>query len=193
MTFVIILLFVLSYLLGSLPTGLILTKTFLNKDIRSIGSGNIGATNVLRTGNKLLAFLTLFLDILKGYLTIFLALKYFPEYIFFSGLICFLGHIFPVWLNFKGGKGIATYLGILLAISFNLAIIFCITWILILLTFRYSSLSSILGSLCVFIATLIFKMPEPNIIFFIFFMIIIFTHKENIIRLKNKNESKIKF
>tara|TARA_Y100000994_G_scaffold7537_1_gene6547 strand:- start:17 stop:598 length:582 start_codon:yes stop_codon:yes gene_type:complete len=189
----IILLLVMSYLLGSLPTGLILTKIFLNKDIRNIGSGNIGATNVLRTGNKLLAFLTLFLDVLKGYLTIYLTAMYFPEYIFFSGLICFLGHIFPVWLSFKGGKGIATYLGILLAMSFNLAIIFCMIWIFILLIFRYSSLSSISGSLCVFIATFIFKDPEPNIIFFIFFMIIIFTHKENIIRLINKNESKIKF
>mgnify|MGYP001234386415 FL=1 len=131
-----------SYLVGSIPFGLILTKFFLKKDIRNIGSGNIGATNVLRTGKKFLAVLTLIFDISKGYFAIFITSKYFPDYIYLSGLICFLGHIFPIWLKFKGGKGVATYLGIILAFSFNLALVFCISWLLILFLTKYSSLSN---------------------------------------------------
>ena len=110
--------FIYSYLLGSIPFGLIITKFFLGKDIRNIGSGNIGTTNVLRTGKKSLAAATLILDILKGYISILIAHKYFSELIYLSALICFIGHIFPFWLKFKGGKGVATYLGIILGISF---------------------------------------------------------------------------
>ena len=115
MDIIIVVLF--SYLSGSIPFGLILTKTFGNIDIRKIGSGNIGATNVLRTGNKFLALFTLLLDMLKGYMPVIIASKYFPELIQLSCLITFLGHIFPIWIKFKGGKGVATYLGILFALS----------------------------------------------------------------------------
>jgi len=146
-----LLVFLYSYILGSIPFGLIITKIFLDKDIRNIGSGNIGTTNVLRTGKKSLAAATLLFDILKGYISIIIAYKYFNELIYFSALICFIGHIFPIWLRFKGGKGVATYLGIILGISFMLGVIFAITWLLIAILFRYSSLSSILGSMIVFI------------------------------------------
>ena len=182
-----------SYLLGSIPFGLILTKFFLKEDIRNIGSGNIGATNVLRTGKKKLAALTLFFDISKGFLSIYITKIYFPEFIYLAGLVCFIGHVFPVWIKFKGGKGVATYLGIVFAISFKLAIVFGISWIVILYSTRYSSLSSIIGSLNVFLFALYSDLILSDFFYFTFFMIIIFTHKENILRLKNKNEDKIKF
>ena len=182
-----------SYILGSIPFGLIITKIFLKEDIRNIGSGNIGATNVLRTGKKILAALTLFFDVFKGYASIYLTSKFFPEFIYLSGLICFLGHLFPVWLKFKGGKGIATYLGIILALSFKLTIVFAISWLIILYLTKYSSLSSIIGSLNVFLFAFLFASISLDFFYFTFFMIIIFTHRENIIRLKNKTEDKIKF
>ena len=136
-----------SYLLGSIPFGLVITKIFLGKDIRSFGSGNIGTTNVLRTGKKSLAAATLLFDVLKGYVSILISYKYFNELIYLSALICFIGHIFPVWLKFKGGKGVAAYLGIILGISFTLGLIFGVAWIIITIIFRYSSLSSILSSM----------------------------------------------
>ena len=183
---------IISYLMGSIPFGFILTKIFLNKDIRELGSGNIGTTNVLRTGKKSLAIATLLFDILKGYGSILIAFKYFNDLIYLSALICFIGHIFPVWLKFKGGKGVATYLGIILGISFMLGIVFAVTWLLIAIIFRYSSLSSILGSMVVCIYSL-YSSSETQIYFlFIMFVIIIFTHNENIIRLKHSKENKIK-
>ena len=115
---------VYSYLLGSIPFGLVLTKIFLKKDIRKIGSGNIGTTNVLRTGKKSLAVATLVLDLLKGYFSIVITFTYFENLISYSSLICFIGHIFPVWLKFKGGKGVATYLGVILALSYKFFLIF---------------------------------------------------------------------
>ena len=141
-----------SYLSGSIPFGLILTKIFGDQDIRNIGSGNIGATNVLRTGNKFLAALTLVLDILKGYIPVIITQQYFPGLIQLSCLLAFLGHLFPVWLKFKGGKGVATYLGILLALSIQLGFLFMFTWLAVSLIFKYSSLSSMSSSLTVFIA-----------------------------------------
>ena len=181
-----------SYFLGSIPFGLIITKIFLGKDIRNIGSGNIGMTNVLRTGKKSLAASTLLFDVLKGYISVIIAYKYFNELIYLSALTCFLGHIFPVWLKFKGGKGVATYLGIILGISFMFGVVFSVSWLLTIIIFRYSSLSSILGSAAVFVYS-IFLNNEMQIYFlFIIFIIIIFTHKANIIRLKNSKESKIK-
>ena len=144
-----------SYLSGSIPFGLILTKIFGDQDIRNIGSGNIGATNVLRTGNKFLAALTLVLDILKGYIPVIITQQYFPGLIQLSCLSAFLAHVFPVWLKFKGGKGVATYLGILLALSIQLGLLFMFTWLTISLIFKYSSLSSMFSSLTVFIVTLI--------------------------------------
>ena len=181
-----------SYLLGSIPFGLIITKIFLGKDIRNIGSGNIGTTNVLRTGKKSLAVATLLFDVLKGYVSILIVYKYFNELIYLSALICFIGHIFPVWLKFKGGKGVATYLGVILGISFTLGLIFGVAWIIIAIIFRYSSLSSILGSMIVCIFSIYTSNEIQTYFLFIIFVIIVFTHKENIIRLKSSKESKIK-
>ena len=182
-----------SYLLGSIPFGLLITKIFLNKDIRKIGSGNIGTTNVLRTGKKILAALTLFCDIFKGFISIYLTSKYFSDFIYLSGLISFLGHIFPIWLKFKGGKGIAVYLGIMLALSFKLAVVFGVSWLIILSITRYSSLSSIIGSLNVFLFSFMSENISSDFFYFTFFIIVIFSHRENIIRLKNMSEDKIKF
>ncbi|MDC1092995.1 glycerol-3-phosphate 1-O-acyltransferase PlsY [Pelagibacteraceae bacterium] len=184
--------FVYSYFLGSIPFGLIITKIFLGKDIRNIGSGNIGTTNVLRTGKKSLAAATLLFDAFKGYASIIIAYKYFNELIYLSALTCFIGHIFPVWLKFKGGKGVATYLGIILGISFMLSIVFSVTWMLAAIIFRYSSLSSILGSIVVCIYSFYTNNEVQSYFLFIIFIIILFTHKENIIRLKNSKENKIK-
>ena len=188
----IIYVFVYSYLLGSIPFGLIITKIFLGKDIRKVGSGNIGTTNVLRTGKKSLAASTLLFDVLKGYFSILITYNYFNDLIYLSALICFIGHIFPIWLKFKGGKGVATYLGVILGISLNLGIVFGVTWIVIALIFRYSSLSSILGSMSVWIYSIFFANEMQSYFSFFLFVIIFFTHKENIIRLKNSKETKIK-
>ena len=182
---------VYSYLLGSIPFGLVLTKIFLKKDIREVGSGNIGTTNVLRTGKKSLAVTTLMLDLLKGYFSIIITFTYFENLISYSALICFIGHIFPVWLKFKGGKGVATYLGVILALSYKFFLIFGITWLVLSFLFRYASLSSIISSLIVFVYSYFF-INNFSLILFIFFVIIIYTHRENIVRLKNSEESKIK-
>ena len=182
---------VYSYVLGSIPFGLILTKIFLKKDIREIGSGNIGTTNVLRTGNKSLAVTTLVLDLLKGYFSIAITFIYFENLISYSALICFIGHIFPIWLKFKGGKGVATYLGVVLALSYKFFLIFGITWFVLSFLFRYASLSSIISSLIVFVYSFFF-INNFSLILFIFFVIIIYTHRENMVRLKNSEESKIK-
>jgi len=200
-----------SYLSGSIPFGLILTKIFGGQDIRNIGSGNIGATNVLRTGNRFLAALTLALDILKGYIPVIITHQYFPGLIQLSCLLAFLGHVFPVWLKFKGGKGVATYLGILLALSIQLGLLFMFTWLVVSLIFKYSSLSSMFASLTVLvihtareIAGPIFKImsdqtpktyeivPSLSLLLFIFFILLAFTHRKNISNLKNKTEHKIK-
>lgn len=182
-----------SYIMGSIPFGLIITKIFLKEDVRNIGSGNIGATNVLRTGDKKLAALTLLLDISKGYLSIYFTATYFNDLVYLSALSCFIGHIFPIWLKFKGGKGVATYLGIIIAISLKLALMFSISWLIILFLSKYSSLSSILSALIVFTYSLIFGEIYINILLFIFFVIILFTHRQNIMRLKNGSENKIHF
>ena len=195
----------LSYLSGSIPFGLILTKLFSKKDIRKIGSGNIGATNVLRTGNKYLAAATLVFDILKGYVPVTLVMQYFPDLIELSCIAAFLGHLFPFWLKFKGGKGVATYLGIITALSIQLCFLFIFTWIIVSLIFKYSSVSSMFASLTVFVVNFLretvissdvsitstIKIPDSGILFF-FSILIIFTHKKNIIKLKNKKENKIK-
>ena len=182
---------VYSYLLGSIPFGLILTKIFLKKDIRKIGSGNIGTTNVLRTGKKSLAAGTLVLDLMKGYFSIIITFTYFENLISYSALICFIGHIFPVWLKFKGGKGVATYLGVVLALSYKFFLIFGISWLILSFLFRYASLSSIISSLIVFVCSYFFN-NNFSLILFIFFINILYTHRENIVRLKNSEESKIK-
>ena len=179
--------------MGSIPFGLVLTKNFLKKDIRKIGSGNIGATNVLRTGNKLLGAFTLLLDGLKAYTSVTITLHFSPDYIYLSALLCFLGHIFPIWLKFNGGKGIAVYLGILFAISLNLGFIFIISWIIILYISKYSSLSSLISSMIIFLYSLTLNNFNISLFFFIIFIIIIYTHRDNILRIKNKTENKINF
>ena len=181
-----------SYLMGSVPFGLILTKIFLKKDIREIGSGNIGATNALRTGNKLIGYSTLLLDIAKAIIPVIYVKINYPDLIYIASLCTFLGHVFPIWLKFKGGKGVATYVGILFSINIILGLIFIISWAFIFLLFRYSSLSSIIGSLSVPIYILITGQINDAIFFAIMFILIFFTHRENIKRLKNKEESKTK-
>ena len=181
-----------SYLMGSIPFGFILTKIFLKKDIREIGSGNIGATNALRTGNKLVGYTTLILDIAKAIIPVIYVKMNYPELIYIASLCAFLGHVFPIWLKFKGGKGVATYVGILFSINILLGLIFVISWGVIFLISRYSSLSSIIGSLSV--PLYLFITTEKSSVFFFItmFVLIFFTHRENIIRLKNKEESKTK-
>ena len=182
-----------SYIFGSIPFGLILTKIFLKKDIREIGSGNIGATNVLRTGKKFLGVATLLLDAFKGYFSVVITLNFFPEYVYLSALLCFLGHVFPVWLKFDGGKGIAVYLGVLFAFSTNLGVIFVISWIIILFFSKYSSLSSILSTLIILMYSIFLDSFNTSIYFFTIFVIALYTHRENISRIKDKTENKISF
>ena len=183
---------IISYLMGSIPFGFILTKIFLKKDIREIGSGNIGATNALRTGNKLIGYSTLLLDVMKAILPVLYVKINHPELIYIASLCAFLGHVFPVWLKFKGGKGVATYVGILFTINILLGFIFCVTWLLIFLISKYSSLSSLIGSLTIPVY-IFFNDQMSNALFFgIMFVLIFYTHRENIKRLKNKEESKTK-
>ena len=180
-----------SYLLGSIPFGFILTKIFLKKDIRDIGSGNIGATNALRTGNKLLGYATLLLDITKAILPVLFVKFNYPDYIFITALSTFLGHVFPIWLKFKGGKGVATYVGILFSINLIFGLVFIVSWAVTFLISKYSSLSSLMASLIVPIYLIIFE-NYNSIFFIIMFVLIFYTHKENVKRLRNKQESKTK-
>ena len=181
-----------SYLIGSIPFGFLLTKLILKKDIRKIGSGNIGATNVLRTGNKAVGYATLILDILKAVMPVLFVKIYYNEYLYISSLCVFLGHVFPIWLKFKGGKGVATYVGILCCINLHLGFIFGITWLIVFFIFKYSSLSSLAGSISVPIIN--FFLLNGNVVFFfiIMFVLIFYTHRQNIKRLLNRTESKTK-
>jgi glycerol-3-phosphate acyltransferase PlsY len=183
---------IISYLLGSIPFGFLLTKIFLKKDIRKIGSGNIGATNVLRTGNKVIGYSTLILDILKAVIPILVVKIYFAEFIFISSLSVFLGHVFPIWLKFNGGKGVATYVGILFCINYILGLCFIISWAVVFLISKYSSLSSVLASLLIPVYHYFFIDSVNYYFFIIMFILIFYTHKENIKRLKNNTESKTK-
>ena len=187
---IIIILF--SYLLGSIPFGYILTKIFLNKDIRNIGSGNIGATNVLRTGNKSIGYATLMLDLSKAILPMIYTKVTNNEYLFLVGFCIFIGHIFPIWLKFKGGKGIAAYIGILFCINYSLGLIFITIWIVIFIIFKYSSLSSLISSLLLTFFSFFFIKQDNLYFFVIMFILIFFTHRENIKRLINKTEHKSK-
>ncbi len=181
----------MSYLFGSIPFGYLFTKILLKKDIRNIGSGNIGATNVLRTGNKSLGYLTLILDIAKAVVPVIYIKFNYPDLVYISALCAFLGHLFPIWLKFKGGKGVATFVGILISINIYYALVFGIVWALTFLISRYSSLSSLFASISIPIYLLIIN--QSNIIFFIImFVLIFYTHRENIKRLINKEETKSK-
>ena len=189
---ILILIIFISYLLGSIPFGYILTKFFVKKDIREIGSGNIGATNALRTGNKSIGYATLFFDIFKAIIPIIFVKIYYYEYLYISSLCVFLGHVFPIWLKFKGGKGVATYIGILFSINIYLGICFGLIWFMIFFIFKYSSLSSLISSLFIPIINFIIFKDEVNFFFIIMFVLIFYTHRENIKRLLNRTESKTK-
>jgi glycerol-3-phosphate acyltransferase PlsY len=180
-----------SYLFGSIPFGFILTKIFLKKDIRDIGSGNIGATNALRTGNKLLGYATLILDMTKAVLPVLYVKFNYPDYIFITSLCAFLGHVFPIWLKFKGGKGVATYVGILLSINLIYGFVFISSWLFIFIISKYSSLSSMVASLMIPIYLAVYE-NYYSIFFMTMFVLIFYTHKENVKRLKNNEETKTK-
>jgi glycerol-3-phosphate acyltransferase PlsY len=183
---------IISYFMGSIPFGFILTKFFLKKDIRKIGSGNIGATNALRTGNKTVGYSTLILDVLKAVVPVIYVKIFYQDFLYIASLCAFLGHVFPIWLKFKGGKGVATYVGILFAINFHFGIVFSITWFIIFFLSKYSSLSSLTGALSIPIYLLFLNQFNEVIFFTIMFVLIFFTHRENIKRLKNKEETKTK-
>ena len=183
---------IISYLMGSIPFGFILTKIFLKKDIREIGSGNIGATNALRTGNKIIGYSTLVLDILKAVAPVIYVKIFYQDFLYIASLCAFLGHVFPIWLKFKGGKGVATYVGILFTINIYFGIIFVISWFTTFFISKYSSLSSLVGAASIPIYLLILSQFDQGIFFTIMFVLIFFTHRENIKRLKNKEETKTK-
>ena len=206
--FILFLIFIICYLIGSIPFGLILTKLFDNNDIRNIGSGNIGATNVLRTGNKTLALLTLILDLSKSFIPLFIFFKLYPHPIindFFNliivdkiflilvfGYFFVLGHCFPIWLKFKGGKGIATSLGVILSIDFFIGLCLLTIWILVFLIFKISSLSALISSTS-FPILIFFKYEKVNLLYLsiLLTIFVFFTHRANIIRLLKKEEKKI--
>ena len=192
LNFELFLIILVSYLFGSIPFGLLLTKIFLKKDIREIGSGNIGATNVLRSGNKILGYSTLVLDILKAVLPILYIKFFMNDYLYISALSIFIGHVFPVWLKFKGGKGVASYLGILCCLDIFTALIFGVVWISIFILFKFSSLSSLLASLTIPIFQFFYNSNSDYYFYFMMFILIFFTHRENIKRLRNNTESKSK-
>ena len=202
------LIFIICYLIGSIPFGLILTKLFDNNDLRNIGSGNIGATNVLRTGNKTLALLTLILDLSKSFIPLFIFFQLYPHPIindFFNlmivdkiflilvfGYFFVLGHCFPIWLKFKGGKGIATSLGVILSIDIFIGLCLLTIWILVFLIFKISSLSALISSTS-FPILIFFKYEKVNLLYLsiLLTIFVFFTHRANIIRLLKKEEKKI--
>ena len=181
-----------SYLLGSIPFGLIYSKIAGLGDVRNIGSGNIGATNVLRTGNKQVAAYTLLSDIAKGSIAVLITNNFFSEYILLSFLIVYLGHIFPVWLKFKGGKGVATFIGGILIINYVLCLIFLITWAVVTKVFKISSLSAIIGFIVTLLTTFILYDQNLSLLMFFFTVFSIYTHRDNIKRIVSGKESKIK-
>jgi len=181
-----------SYLLGSIPFGLIYSKIAVLGDIRNIGSGNIGATNVLRTGNKQVAAYTLLSDIAKGSIAVLITNKFFSEYILLSFLIVYLGHIFPIWLKFKGGKGVATFIGGILIINYVLCLIFLITWGVVAKVFKISSLSAIVGFVVTLLAAFVLYDQNLSLLMFFFTVFSIYTHRDNIKRIVSGKESKIK-
>lgn len=183
--------FFFGYLLGSIPFGLLLTRLAGLGDVRSIGSGNIGATNVLRTGNRKLAAATLLLDLLKGTIAAVIANQYGIGLGIIAGFGAFLGHLFPVWLGFKGGKGVATYLGVLLAISGLASLVFAIIWIATATLTRYSSLSALIACVAVPITLLMLGFGDAAIAFSIMSLIVFAKHRANISRLIAGTESRI--
>jgi glycerol-3-phosphate acyltransferase PlsY len=191
MTYSLIPALVFGYLLGSIPFGLLLTRAAGLGDVRKIGSGNIGATNVLRTGNKGLAAATLLLDALKGMAAVLIAGHFAPELAIWAGLGAFLGHLFPVWLGFKGGKGVATYLGVLIGLAWQVALIFAVVWLVMAFLFRYSSLAALTAAVVVPIALHVLSIPQIAALFVVMSIIVFIKHRENISRLLAGTEGKI--
>ena len=190
---------VICYFIGSIPFAYILTNLFGFGDVRNIGSGNVGATNVLRTGKKKLAFLVLFFDILKGFVPLIVLKNYFfansSELIVCAiASLTILGHIFPIWLKFKGGKGVATYIGYIFAINYILGLIFIFVWLFIALIKKYSSLASIVCLMILPLSMYIMQFDKDiNLLLLFISIIILIKHYSNILRLFNKTESKIQF
>jgi glycerol-3-phosphate acyltransferase PlsY len=183
---------VVGYLFGSIPSGYLLARAAGLGDVRAIGSGNIGATNVLRTGNKGLAALTLILDALKGAVPVWLALHYLGLYpAMLAGLGAFLGHLFPVWLGFKGGKGVATYLGVLAALAWEGAVVFAVAWLLVAFIMRFSSLAALVAAVAVPVALVFLGRLELAELFAVMSAIVFIKHRPNIERLIAGTESKI--
>jgi len=191
MIFEIVLVILLSYFLGSIPSGVIFAKIFNLEDLRTIGSGNTGTTNVLRTGNYAAAALTLIFDFGKACLTIYFTLLFNEDLIFVSGIVTLIGHIFPVWLRFKGGKGFASYLGIISIVNIYLFLLICLVWLIIFFYKKISSLAALFSCLsCILLSIIIFKSNVMLVI--VLTAIIILTHRENIKRLISGNETEIK-
>lgn len=187
-----ILAFLFGYLLGSIPFGLILTRAAGGPDVRTIGSGNIGATNVLRTGRKGLAAATLVCDALKGTLAVLLAARYAGhEAALVAGLGAFLGHLFPIWLKFKGGKGVATYIGLLLGLHWPGALIFCGIWLVVAFIGRYSSLSALVASALTPLSLWFLDQPSVAVLFLALTVLLWIMHRANIARLLNGTEGRI--
>jgi glycerol-3-phosphate acyltransferase PlsY len=187
-----ILALVIGYLLGSIPFGLVLTRFAGTQDLRSIGSGSIGATNVLRTGHKGLAATTLLCDALKGTAAVLIAGTYGgPEAAMLAGLAAFLGHLFPVWLNFNGGKGVAVYIGVLIGLFWPAAVVFCVLWLATAATTRYSSLSALVASFVTPIFLWWFGHPALASLFAVLTLLLFYAHRENIKRLQAGTEGRI--
>jgi len=191
MIFEIVLVILLSYFLGSIPSGVIFAKIFNLEDLRTIGSGNTGTTNVLRTGNYTAAALTLIFDFGKACLTIYLTLLFNDDLVFISSVVVLIGHIFPVWLRFKGGKGFASYLGIISMINIYLFLLISLVWLIVFFYKKISSLAALFSCLsCILLSIIIFKSNVTLVI--VLTIIIILTHRENIKRLIGGNETEIK-
>jgi acyl phosphate:glycerol-3-phosphate acyltransferase len=187
----IVLALVFGYLLGSIPFGLLLTRAAGGPDIRSIGSGNIGATNVLRTGHKGLAAATLLCDALKGTVAVLMAAHFGADAALMAGLGAFLGHLFPVWLRFKGGKGVATYIGVLLGLYWPAALAFCAIWFVVAAVFRFSSLAALIASAMTPLTLWLFGLPTVAAVFTLLTLLLWIKHRENIARLLSGTEGKI--
>jgi glycerol-3-phosphate acyltransferase PlsY len=183
--------FAIGYLFGSIPFGMILTRMAGTQDLRSIGSGNIGATNVLRTGRKGLAAATLLGDMLKGTAAVLIAGLLGPEAAMAAALGAFLGHLFPVWLKFRGGKGVATYIGVLLGLFWPAALAFCAIWLVVAFTTRYSSLSALTASLAAPLLLWWLGQPQLALLFAVLTLLLWFKHRENIRRLASGSEGRI--
>ncbi|MDF2389428.1 glycerol-3-phosphate 1-O-acyltransferase PlsY [Nostoc ellipsosporum NOK] len=191
MTYGVILALVFGYLLGSIPFGLLLTRAAGLGDVRKIGSGNIGATNVLRTGNKGLAAATLLLDALKGTAAVLISVHFAPETAVWAGLGAFLGHLFPVWLGFKGGKGVATFLGVLLALNPLALLAFAVIWLGLAFALRYSSLSALAASAATPLVLWALGQPRTALLFLVLGLLLWWKHAPNIRRLLAGTEGRI--